>query len=120
MGISPKAPPVYKPPLPRLAAPPVYRPNQGNGPSAQLKPANHFRLETRPAPSVYEPQQVQSGVQPISASPFKLETRPAPPVYRPQEFQSGVQSKPARTFALETHPVSAGYCALPGRHTQTK
>lgn len=56
MGAPPKAPPVYKPVPPRLAAPPVYRPNQVSAPSAQLKPANSFRLETRPAPPVYRPQ----------------------------------------------------------------
>jgi hypothetical protein len=43
----------------------VYRPGQVNAPAAQLKPANNFNLETRPAPPAYRPQQA-------SASPAAL------------------------------------------------
>jgi hypothetical protein len=65
MGTPPKAPPVYKPVPPRLAAPPVYRSNQVNAPSAQLKATNGFNLKTRPAPPVYRPPQMEkSRVQP--------------------------------------------------------
>jgi hypothetical protein len=42
----------------------VYQPNQVNASSAQLKPANNFRLETRPVPDVYRPKQSATvGVQ---------------------------------------------------------
>lgn len=93
MRIPPKAPPVYKPTSPRLAAPSAYRPNQINGPSAQLKAANNFKLETRPAPPVYRPQQGQSGLQPKPSASFRVETRPAPPAYKAQEVTPVLQSK---------------------------
>lgn len=38
-------------------APPVYKPQQSSNSGVQLKPANNFRMETRPAPPVYRPQQ---------------------------------------------------------------
>lgn len=128
MGVPPKAPPVYKPVPPRLAASRVHRPSQA--PIRQLKPANNFRLETRPAPPVYRPQpvvtqpraahrggssthcagpatvsHVQSGVQPKPVNNFRLETRPAPPVYLPEEIQSGVQPKAANNFRVEKSPA---------------
>lgn len=82
MSLPPKAPPAYKPVPLRLAAPPVYRPNQVNAPSAQLKRGNQFRLEMRPAPTVYRPQQEgKTPMQPKTAMDC-LENRSAPPVYK--------------------------------------
>jgi hypothetical protein len=96
-----------------LAAPPVYRPNQVNAPTAQLKPANHFRLETRSAPPVYRPQQAQSRMQPKSANNFSLELRPAPPVYRPQQAgPPAAQEKPlagTRMLTGQQEFRNAGY-----------
>lgn len=84
MTFNPKAPPVYKPTSQKVAAPSIYRPQQANHSSAQLKPAANFRTETRPAPPVYRPQQFQRDLQP-KAGNLSVETRPAPPVYRPQQ-----------------------------------
>lgn len=100
MSTPPKAPPIYKLTPLRMAAPPgyqnreqvtgqqkppSYRPNQIQPAGVQLKPANSFRLETRPAPPVYRPQPLVSRVQLKPADNSKGETRPAPPVYRPQQ-----------------------------------
>lgn len=52
----------------RITAPAAYRPGQTNNLSAQLKPANQFQLETRPAPPVYRPQQANSSSQPKTPS----------------------------------------------------
>lgn len=101
--IPPKAPPVYKPSAPAITAPPAYKPQQANNRGVQLKPANHFRMETRPAPPVYQsreevtgnrgqekllvyrPNQVNApSAQLKPANNFRVETRPAPPVYRPR------------------------------------
>lgn len=118
MSIPPKAPPVYKPAATGVAAPSVYRPNQVNPPGVQLKSAKSFRLETRPAPPVYRPQQgdkptgqqLASGVQRKSAISSKLETRPAPPIYRPQVTNSpGVQTKSANHFKSENCPAPLVY-----------
>lgn len=114
MSSSPKTPPVSKPIALNLTAPAAYKPQSA---SAQLKPAMPFRVETRPAPSVYRPEQIQvavaqtksrlpvqrtggapgarlvsqRNVQPKIAASSRVETRPAPPVFRPQ--QSGAQAK---------------------------
>lgn len=90
MSLPPKAPPVYKPTPLRLAAPPAYRPNQVNHAEAQLKPANNFRLETRPAPPAYRPY-IRLGVQPKTAKSFALETRPAPKPYQPYQQPPGIK-----------------------------
>jgi hypothetical protein len=88
-------------PLPlRLAAPPIYRPNQVSAPSAQLKPANNFRLETRPAPPVYRPEQVQSGVQPKLANGFRVKKRPMPEVPRP------TTSAPVDRFGIQARSMA--------------
>ena len=105
VGIPLKAPPVYKPTLSRLAAPPVYRPNQVNAPSAQLKPANSFRLETRPAPPVYRPQHVQPGVQLKPVNNFRLETRPTAPAYRPQERTGAAALQPQKLATASALPL---------------
>jgi hypothetical protein len=85
MSLPPKAPPVYKPNSPRVAAPQIYQPQMGHQ-AAQSKPANTFRLERRPPPPVYRPQPVNStGTQLKAAAKSQLESRPAPPVYRPHD-----------------------------------
>lgn len=91
--------------------PPSYHPNQVQPAGVQMKSANSFRLETRPAPPVYRPSQVNSpSAQLKVASNFKLETRPAPPVYRPQQQgQVGVQPKPVGSFKIETRPAPPVY-----------
>lgn len=105
MSVLPKAPPVYKPIPLRLGAPPPFRQNQVNAPSAQLKPGSNFTLETRPAPPVYRPQKPQSSLQQKPNSSFQLETRPAPPVYSPQrKSQPDIQLK-SPNFRLETVPA---------------
>ena len=125
MSVPPKAPPVYKPTPLSMAAPPVYqkreqvtgyrgqqkppsyRPNQVQPAGVQMKSAKSFRLETRPAPPVYRPQQGQVGVQPKAAWSFKLETRPAPPVYRPNQANGpGAQLKQTNNCRLETRLAS--------------
>lgn len=72
MNFNPKAPQVYKPASQKVAGPPVYRPQQSNNPSAQLKSATSFGLETRPAPPVYRPQH-----QGVSVSQQKTQPSPA-------------------------------------------
>ena len=57
MNFNPKAPPVYKPPAAKVAAPQVYRPQEAAERNLQLKPVGDFRLEKRAAPPVYRPQQ---------------------------------------------------------------
>lgn len=52
---------------PASNAPPIYRPVAG-GHSAQLKPSNSFRIESRPAPPVFRPQ------QPNASSQAKMQT----------------------------------------------
>ena len=51
----------------QLKTPPVYKPQLSNSPGVQLKPANHFRMETRPAPPAYRPQ--QAGVSATQQKP---------------------------------------------------
>ena len=102
MNLPPKTPPVYKPVPQRLAAPPVYRPNT---PSTQLKPAHHFKLETRPAPPVYRPQQVQPGIQPIPSNKFRLETRPTAPAYRPQQSTGSAALQPQKLAIASALPL---------------
>jgi GNAT superfamily N-acetyltransferase len=54
-----------------MVAPPAYRPEQASYSHVQLKPANNFRTETRPAPQVYRPQQTGA-----SATQQKPQTAP--------------------------------------------
>lgn len=122
MNFNPKAPQVYKPTSQKAAGPPVYRPQQIAGvPSvhrpqhntaAQLKPANNFRLETRPAPPVYRPQQAQSRVQPKSANNFRVEKRPPPKVPMPTSAgpveRLGIQAR-LRVPAVTPRTGVAGY-----------
>jgi hypothetical protein len=76
-NISPKPPSVCKPTALRLAAPPVYRPQQSVGPSLQLRPANNLGVETRSAPPVYRPNQDNvSSAQLKPASNLGSQTRP--------------------------------------------
>jgi hypothetical protein len=116
MSIPPKASPIYKPTQPRLAVPPVYRPNQVSASSAQLKPVNKFRLETQPAPPIYRlGENAHRGVQP-KAGRLALESSPAPPVYRPQATDSqGVQTKSANPFKLEIRPAPLVYHPIQGQ-----
>lgn len=93
-------------------APPVYRPHQSANPGVQLKPANNFRTETRPAPLVYRPQQQnpKPHVQLKPANDFRTDVRPGPPVYRPQQVANqGAQLKPTRNFRMETRPAPPVY-----------
>jgi len=110
MSIPPKAPPVYKPTPQRLAAPQVYSPNQANAPGAQVKAASNFKLETRPMPLVYRPQQAQPGMQAKTVNNFGLEKRPAPLVYRPNQVNApSAQLKAVNNSGLETRPVPPVY-----------
>lgn len=139
MTFNPQAPPVYKPTSQRVAAPPIYLPQQANNSSAQLKPAANFRTETRPTPPVYRPQQTSGqgvqrnptansglktqamagvyrvpqatpSLQPKASGSFRVETRPAPPVYQSQQNgESGVQPKTSPNVRVETHPVPPVY-----------
>ena len=80
----PKAPPIYKPNSPRVAGPPVYRP-QTKQQVTQPKQANTFKLENRPAPPVYRPQQTRNvDVQPKVAGHIRQDAKAALPIYRPQ------------------------------------
>ncbi len=68
---------------PPATAPPVYRPVVG-GHSAQLKPSDNFRLETRPAPPVFRPQQSGAPSQPKMQAPSvqpQSQYEVAPPVW---------------------------------------
>jgi hypothetical protein len=104
MNFNPTAPPVYKPTLQKVAEPRVYRPEQGQQPGVQLKQANNFRTETRPAPPVYRPQQSsKADMQLKPASNFRLATRPTPPIYRPEQaLNPRVQAKPSVQFRIAT------------------
>lgn len=110
MKIAPKAPPVYKPSAPTITAPPVYKPVQADNRGVQLKPANHFRTETRPAPPAYRPQQTANPtLQTKTAGNFRLETRPAPPVYRPQDGANLTLQSKAHGFQQGARTASPAY-----------
>lgn len=123
MSLPPKAPPVFKPAQPRLPAPPVYRPNQVNAPIAQLKSANNFRLETRPAPqpAMIQPraasaQQVHS--QPRVAHHGGFPIVPHISTYISKQDATSARLKTANNFRLETRPappVCTTPQAMPGR-----
>lgn len=103
MSVKSKAPPpVYKPASTRVAAPSVYRPPQTANPSAQLKPGQNFRIETRSKPPTYCLQQVHGGLQLKASNNFRVENRPAPPVYRPQ--QPGVPAVQQKLPAASLQP----------------
>src|SRR5947209_7486551 len=98
MPVPSKAPPVYKPALPRVSAPPVYQPQQKANASLQPKPAGNFRLESRPAPPVYHPQPTRNpGVQPKAAGNFKREAKAVPQAYRPQHAAGPVAPVQTKT-----------------------
>lgn len=83
-------------PIRPMTPPPVDKLRPAKHSSAQLKPANQFRLETRPAPPVYRPQQKQnSNVQAKVAVDFCLEKRSAPSAYRPQQAARSSPSTPS-------------------------
>lgn len=113
---------MYKPAPQRVADPPAYQPSTASNPKVQLKPANNFRLETRPAPPVYRPTNALSSATVASSLqttqiPHKTmigrqikvpalqlkhqqqlsrsaspSARPAPGVYRPQLSSSELES----------------------------
>jgi predicted GNAT family acetyltransferase len=103
----PKASPMYKPNLVKVAAPATCPVQQKTNANVQAKPAGSFRLETRPAPRVYRPnlvkvaapatcpvqQKTNANVQAKPAGSFRLETRPAPQVYKPQQQTTPLQTK---------------------------
>lgn len=106
--IPPKAPPAYKPSAPAITAPPAYKPQQANNRGVQLKPANHFKVETRPAPPVYRPQQaVNPSVQPKAAKSFEVKARPTSPVYQNRE-QGTRHSEPSARSTHGTPGPAAG------------
>lgn len=94
-------------------APPVYRPAQSRIPSVQLRPVNCFRTETRPAPPAYRSHRGgDPQVQLKPANNSRLETRSAP-VYRPQQIDyPNAQPKSTNSFSLDTRP------ALPMPHSR--
>jgi hypothetical protein len=93
--------PVSKFRLESRPAPPVFQPNRG---SAQLKSAISFRLETRTAPPVYRPQ--ARATQPKQSNSHRPESRPAPPVYRPN---AAVQQESQAGLGVEKRPAPAVY-----------
>jgi len=79
-------------------APPVYRPQQVGRPAVQQKPTAQFRIETRVAPPVYRPQQAgRPAVQQKPAAQSRIETRVAPPVYRPKAPVPAIQAMKTRS-----------------------
>ena len=100
MKLPPKSPPVYTLTPPQVAVPPVYRPQQGNVPGVQLKPAANSGLETRPAPPVYRPQKNNSVTSPVPATHNAAKHNAAPAAYRPQ----ALQAKPAAPAVYRSQP----------------
>ncbi len=104
------APPVYRPfAEKKLIQPSAFSPVQ---PGVQLKPANTFPVETRPAPPVYRPAAV---AQQKSHIGLGSERRPAPPVYQPKAV---AQQKPTPSWRPETRSAPPVYSPRPVDETQ--
>lgn len=109
MDLHSKAPQVYKPIERRFAAPPVYRPAQPGISTAQLKPANQLKLETRPAPPVYQPQQTNTPTQPKTPSPSmqpQVQYELSPPVWvgnGRQQIRVKMKGSPTPVGSVDVH-----------------
>lgn len=109
MAPTPKAPPVYKPKIARSAAPPVYLPHPAIASSAQLKPSNNIRLETRPAPAVYRPQ--RAGASATQRKPRASSGQPETGAcYRmPAVIQRALSPSVVRDFYLDAYDNRMGF-----------
>src|SRR6267154_2369311 len=93
---------------PPATAPPVYRPVAG-GHSAQLKPSNNFRLESRPAPPVFRPRQPGAPSQPKMQTPSvqtQSQYEVTPPVWigkGRQQIRIRAKVSPAPVGSVDVH-----------------
>jgi len=108
MALPPSATTVYRPAPGQKSAPSVYQP-LSNKQTIQPKPANGFRVETRPAPGVYRPQQLSVSSQPKMQAPSvqpQAQYELSPPVWignGRQQIRVRAKGSPTAIGSVDVH-----------------